>query len=160
MKTETALGMKQTTASIENQDEITRADELRELLVARTVEKKSTISCVNKEITTIETSKEDFHKKTLEKRNEISELIVRLKTEIESGNKIKVLSKEKQDDITNLKDSGSMPKVIEEEKERMISYWKEDIKEIDNQVGKRPCYSITNIRVNSRNNIRDKRGKR
>ena len=37
----------------------------------------------------------------------------------------------------------------------MISYWKEDIKEIDNQVGKRPCYSNTNIRVSSRDNIRD-----
>ena len=100
--------MKQTTASIENQDEIARADELREFSEARTVEKKSTISCVNKEITTIETSKENFNKKILEKRNEISELIVRLKTEIESGNKIKVLSKKKQDDSTNLKDSGSM----------------------------------------------------
>ena len=49
-------------ASIENQDEITRADELRELLEARAGEKKSTISCINKNITTIETSEEDFNK--------------------------------------------------------------------------------------------------
>ena len=53
-----------------------------------------------------------------------------------------------------MKASGSWPNVIEEEKERMISYWKEDEKEIDNQVGKRPCYSNTNIRGNSRDNIR------
>ena len=78
--------MKQTTVSIENQDEITRADELRELLEARAGENESTISCVNKEITTIETSKEDFNKKILEKRKETSELSVRLKTEIEPGN--------------------------------------------------------------------------
>ena len=37
----------------------------------------------------------------------------------------------------------------------MISYWKEDKKEIDNQVGKRPCYSNTNIRGNFRDNIRN-----
>ena len=110
---------------------------------------------MNKDITTIETSKEDFNKQVLEKRNETSELSVRLKTEIESGNKMKILSKKNQYDITKLKESGSMPKVIEEEKGRIISCWKEDIKEIDNQVGKRPCYSNTNIWVNSRDNILD-----
>ena len=106
LNTETESGMKQTLASIENQDEITRAKELRELLEARAGEKKSTISCVNKDITTSETSKEDFNKQIIEKRNEISELSVRLKTEIESGNKIKSLSKENKDNITKSKESG------------------------------------------------------
>ena len=53
-----------------------------------------------------------------------------------------------------MKELGNMQKVVEEEKERMISYWKYVIKEIDNQVG-RTCYSNTNIRVSSRDNIRD-----
>ena len=155
LNTETEIGMKQKMASKESQDNITRADELRELLEAKAGEKKSTISCVNKDIPTIKTSKEDFYKQLLEKINETSELSVRLKTEIESGNKIKRLSKENQDDITKLKESGSMPKVVEEENERMISCWKKDIKEIDNQVEKISCYYNTNIRVNSRDNIRD-----
>ena len=110
---------------------------------------------MNKDITTRETSKEDFNKQIIEKRNETSELSVRLKTETESGNKIKSLSKENKYDITKLKELGNMQKVVEEEKERMISYWKEDIIEIGNQVGKRTCYSNTNIRVSSRDNIRN-----
>ena len=79
MNTETELGMKQTTALIETQDELTRADELRELLDARAVESKSTLSYVNKEIKIIEKSKEGFHKQIMEKRNETSKLSVRLK---------------------------------------------------------------------------------
>ena len=43
MKFETELGMKQKILSIENQDEVLRLDELRELLKARAGEKKSTI---------------------------------------------------------------------------------------------------------------------
>ena len=43
MKSETELGMKQKILSIENQDEVLRLDELRELLKARAGEKKSTI---------------------------------------------------------------------------------------------------------------------
>ena len=57
---------------------------------------------MNKDITTIETSKEDFNKQVLEKRNETSELSVRLKTEIESGNKLQTLSKVNQDERTRL----------------------------------------------------------
>ena len=110
---------------------------------------------MNKDIIIIETSKENFNKQLLEKRNKTSELSIGLQTEIESGNKIKRLLKENQDEIKKLRESGSMPKVIEEEKERTISYWKEDMKASDNQVGKRPCYYKNNIRVNSRDNIRD-----
>ena len=120
--------MKQTTASIETQDGLTRADELRKLLEAKAGEKKSTISYMNKDIIIIETSKENFNKQLLEKRNKTSELSIGLQTEIESGNKIKRLLKENQDEIKKLRESGSMPKVIAEERERMISYWKEDIK--------------------------------
>ena len=80
---------------------------------------------------------------------------MRSKTEIDSGNTIKSLPKEIQVNITILKASGSWPKVTEEGKERMISYWEEDKKEIDNQVGKISCYSNTNIRGNSSVNIRD-----
>ena len=110
--------MKQKMFSKENQYDITRVDELRELLEARAGEKKRTISYSKEDIKTIETSKEVFNKQLLEKRDETSELCVKLKTEIESGNKIKRLSKENQDDITKLNESGIMPKVIEEEKRR------------------------------------------
>ena len=85
---------------------------------------------MNKDITTSETSKEDFNKQIIEKRNETSELSVRLKTEIEPGNKTKSLSKDNKDDIKKLKESENMQKVIEEEKERMTSYRKEDIKKL------------------------------
>ena len=125
---ETESGMKQTMASIEIQDEITRADELRELLEARVGEKKIPISRMNKEIKKIVKSKEAFHEQIKEKINETSELRLRLKMEIESGNTIKSLPKENQDNITKLKVSGSWTKVTEEEKERTISYWKEDKK--------------------------------
>ena len=43
MKSETELGMKQKILSIENQNEVLRLDELRELLKARAGENKSTI---------------------------------------------------------------------------------------------------------------------
>ena len=76
----------------------------------------------------IETSKEDFNKQLLEQRKGISWLSVKLKTEIDSGTKIKILSKENQDEITRVNESGVMSKGIEEEKERMISWLKEDIK--------------------------------
>ena len=128
LNTETELVIKQTTASIETKDELTRTDELRELLEARAGEKKIPISRMNKEIKKIVKSKEAFHEQIKEKRNETSELRLRLKMEIESGNTIKSLPKENQDNITKLKVSGSWTKVIEEEKERTISYWKEDKK--------------------------------
>ena len=75
---------------------------------------------------TIVKSTEDFPEQIIEKINETSELSLRSKTEIESVNTIKSLIKENQDNITILKASGSWPKVIEKEKERMTLYWKED----------------------------------
>merc|ERR1712238_202510 len=128
LNTETELGMKQKMLSKENQDEITRLDELRELLEARAGEKESTITCLKEDIKTLEISKEDFNKQLLEQRDETAELTVKLKTEIDSGNKLKILSKKNQDEITRLNESGVMSTVMEEEKERMILCLKEDIK--------------------------------
>ena len=116
LNTETGSGMKQTLASIENQDVLTRADELRELLEARAGEKKSTISYLKEDTKTLETSKEDFNKQLLKQRYETSELSIKLYAKIDSGNKPKRLSKENQDEITRLNESGIMSKVIEGEK--------------------------------------------
>ena len=105
-------------------------DELRELLETREREKESTISCLNKDIKIIETSKKDSNKQLLEHRVGTSELSIKLKTKIDSGNKLKRLSKENQDEITRLDESGIMSMVIEEKNERIILCWKEDIKEL------------------------------
>ena len=118
MNNENESGMKQKIALKENQDDITRLDELIKLLESRVVKKKSTMSCVNEVFTTIKTSKEDFTKQLLEKRDKTYKISVKSKTEIDSGNKIQKLSKENQDNITKLNESGIMPKVIEEEKRR------------------------------------------
>merc|ERR1712161_142062 len=111
LNTETELGMKQKMLSKENQ-------------------KESTITCLKEDIKTLEISKEDFNKQLLEQRDETAELTVKLKTEIDSGNKLKMLSKKNQDEITRLNESGVMSKVMEEEKERMILCLKEDIKRL------------------------------
>ena len=79
MNTETESDIKQTLASPETKDELTRADESRELLEARAGENKSPISRMNKEIKIIVKSTEDFPKQIREKRNETSELSLRSK---------------------------------------------------------------------------------
>ena len=79
--------------------------------------------------TTIKTSKEECNKQLLEQREENQKLNVKLKTEIDSGTKIKILDKEHQGENTRVKESEISSKGIEEEKERMISCFKEDIKE-------------------------------
>ena len=91
--------------SKETEDDITRLDELRKLLETREGEKESTISYLKEAITTIETSKEESKQQLLEQSDETSELSVQLKTEIDSGNKIKRLSKENQAKITRLHES-------------------------------------------------------
>ena len=58
------------------------------------------------------------------------------------------MSKENQDEISRLNESGIMSKVIEEEKEMMISCLTKDIKGLKNIVGKMYRYSNNNIRVN------------
>ena len=65
------------------------------------------------------------------------------------------MSKENQDEITRLNESGIMSKFIEEEKKRMISWLKEDIKGLEHQVGKSSRYSNNNIWVNYIYNINE-----
>ena len=69
------------------------------MLDTRERERESTISCLKKDIKKIETSKEDLNTHLLEKRDKTSELSVTLQTKINSGNKLKRLSKENQDEI-------------------------------------------------------------
>ena len=116
MKSETELGMKQKILSIENQDEVLRLDELRELLKARAGEKKSTILWLEEDITARQPSKEDSKKKLLAQRDKTGELTVTLKTDIDSSNNLKILLIENQDEITRLNESGFRSKDIEGEK--------------------------------------------
>ena len=79
----------------------------------------------------IKTSKESFDKQLLQQKDETGELTLKLKAEIDSGNKLKILLKENQDEITRLNESGIMPKIIEKEKERTISFLTKDIKGLE-----------------------------
>ena len=76
---------------------------------------------------TSETLKENFNKQLIEQREVNSGLNIKVKTEIESVNKIKIVYKENQDEITRVNESRVMSKDIEEEKERMTSGYKENI---------------------------------
>merc|ERR1712238_606516 len=64
-----------------------------------------TISFLTEDIKGLETSKEGFGKQVLLQRHETTELSVKLKMEIDSGNELKILSKERQDEITRLNES-------------------------------------------------------
>merc|ERR1712238_304310 len=86
---------------------------------------------LKEDIKELETSKEGFGKQSQQQRDETAELSVRLKTMIDSGNKLKILSKERQDEITRLNESRELLETIAEEKERKISCLKEDIKELE-----------------------------
>merc|ERR1712238_402334 len=138
LKTEIDSGNKLKILSKVNQDEITRLNELKEISEAMIVTEKNkficstqTVSCLKEDIKSITTSKESFEKQLLQQRDETTDLTVKLKTEIDSGNKLKILSKKNQDEITRLNESGVMSKVMEEEKERMILCLKEDIKGLE-----------------------------
>merc|ERR1711957_144287 len=120
LKTEIDSGNKLKILSKKNQDEITRLNE------------SGVMSKVMKEdIKGLETSKEGFGKQVLLQRNETTELTVKLKMEIDSGNKLKVLSKERQDEITRLNESRELSETIVEEKERKVSCLKVNIKELE-----------------------------
>ena len=54
-----------------------------------------------------------------------------------------------------MNESGLMSKVIEKEKERILSCWTEDIQELKNQIDTRSRYSNNNIQVYYLYNIRD-----
>ena len=55
--------------------------------------------------------------KVLLQRHETTELPIQLTVEIDSGNKLKVLSKERQDKITRLNESRELSETIAEEQE-------------------------------------------
>merc|ERR1712161_153922 len=124
-------GNKQKMLSKENQDEIARLNEPRELSETMTEEKERIISCLIEDIKEFETSKEGFEKQLLQQRDETGELTLKLRAEIESGNKLKILSNENQDEIIGLNKSIDLSETIAEEKERTISCLKEDIKELE-----------------------------
>ena len=62
----------------------------------------------------LETSKEVLVKQLLQQKDENTESSVKLKTEIDSDNKLKMLSKENQDEFTRLNESRDLSKDIEE----------------------------------------------
>ena len=88
--------------SKERQDEITRLNESRELSEIMAEEKERNILCLKINIKELEISKEVFNKQLLQQKDETTELSVKLKTEIDSSNKLKILSKKNQDTITRL----------------------------------------------------------
>jgi len=115
----------------ENQDEITRLNESGIMSKVIEEEKERTISFLKEDIKGLETSKEGFGKQVLLQRHETTELSVKLKMEIDSGNELKILSKERQDEITRLNESRELSEIMAEEKERKISYLKINIKELE-----------------------------
>merc|ERR1712238_306200 len=124
-------GNKQKMLSKENQDEITRLNESRELLKDNKEEKERMISCLKEDIKELETSKESFGKQLLQQRKLTMVLNVQLKTEIDSRKKVTFLSKERQDEIARLNESRELSETMTEEKERIISCLIEDIKEFE-----------------------------
>merc|ERR1711957_832052 len=124
-------GNKQKMLSKENQDEITRLNESRDLLKDIKEEKERMISCLKEDIKELETSKESFGKQLLQQRKLTMVLNVQLKTEIDSRKKVTFLSKERQDEIARLNESRELSETMTEEKERIISCLIEDIKEFE-----------------------------
>ena len=95
------------------------------------------ISCLNVNITELETSKEVFNKQLLQKSDETTALSKKLMTEMDSGNKLKILSKVNQDEWTRLHELREISEtmiVTENNKiicsSQTISCLKEDIKYI------------------------------
>merc|ERR1712161_85201 len=124
-------GNKQKMLSKENQDEITRLNESRDLLKDIKEEKERMISCLKEDIKELETSKESFGKQLLQQRKLTMVLNVQLKTEIDSRKKVTFLLKERQDEIARLDESRELSETMTEEKERIISCLIEDIKEFE-----------------------------
>merc|ERR1712238_181725 len=124
-------GNKQKMLSKENQDEITRLNESRDLLKDIKEEKERMISCLKEDIKELETSKESFGKQLLQQRKLTMVLNVQLKTEIDSRKKVTFLLKERQDEIARLNESRELSETMTKEKERIISCLIEDIKEFE-----------------------------
>ena len=115
----------------EDQDEITRLNESGIMSKVIEEEKERTISFLKEDIKGLETSKEGFGKQVLLQRHKTTELSVKLKIEIDSDNELKILSKERQDEITRLNESRELSEIMAEEKERNISCLKINIKELE-----------------------------
>ena len=64
--------------------------------------KERKISCLKVNIMDLEISKEVFNKQIIQKYDENTELSETLKTELDSGNEIQILSKMNQDERTSL----------------------------------------------------------
>ena len=85
----------------------------------------------------IETSKEVFNNQLLQQRDDTTELSVKFKTEIDSGNGLKILSKVNQDEITRLNELREISEamIVTEKKiicsTPTISCLKEDIKTLE-----------------------------
>ena len=98
------LGNKLKVLSKKRHDESKRLNKSRVLSETIAEEKERKISCLNENITELETSKEVFNKQLLQKSDETTEVSKKLKTEIDSGNSLKILSKVNQDERTRLHD--------------------------------------------------------
>ena len=94
-------------------------------------EKQRVVSCLREDIKGFETSKEYFGKQILLQRYETAESSTKLKMKIDLGNKLKVLSKERQDESTRLNESIMLSETIAEEKEIKLSCLKVNIKELE-----------------------------
>ena len=94
-------------------------------------EKQRVVSCLREDIKGFETSKEKFGKQILLQRYEIAESSTKLKMKIDLGNKLKILSKERQDENTRLNESRMLSETIAEEKEIKLSCLKVNIKELE-----------------------------
>ena len=123
------LGNKLKVLLKERQDEIKWLNESRVLSETIVEEKERKISCLKVNVEELETSKEVFKKQLLQQRDKTTELSVKLKTEIDSGNKLKILSK-----VNELKETLETMIVTEKIKFicicQTISCLKEDIKSI------------------------------
>ena len=108
LKIEIDSGNKLKTLSRNNQDDITKLSELRKISEAMVVTEKKiihstqTISCWKEDIKCIKIPKENFENKLLQQSSEITELTVKLKRETKLVMKLKILSKDNQDEITRL----------------------------------------------------------
>merc|ERR1712161_165595 len=145
LKTEINSGKKLKIVSKKRQDEIKTLSEIVELLEARAGENENelicntqTISCLKEDIKELETSKEGFGKQLQQQRDETTESSLKLKTEIDSGKKLKIVSKKRQDEIMTLSEMVEFLEARAGENEnelicstQTISCLKEDIKEFE-----------------------------
>ena len=83
-------------------------------------EKKSMISCWNEDIIGLETSKEVSGKQILLQRHDTTGLSIKLQIKTDLDNKLKVLSKERQDGSIRLNESRVKLATIAEEKDMTI----------------------------------------